>query len=858
MENDIVKLIVSGAGVSEANTEYTESGKRDNVRRWESSNGYEMFRFNVPGKGKSSGRRWFFGKIGNKAVYYIKDNSNVPPKEGWSCHPTGQPPVPTIEYVYKNGAPKEESEIEDIVDDTVKKEEEEKAAKEAEEKAKKEAEEKAKKEAEEKAKREAEEKAKREAEEKAKREAEEKAKREAEEKAAKEEEERMKREAEEKAKREAEEKARKEAEEKAAKEAEEKAKREAEEKAAKEAEEKAKREAEERMKREAEEKAAKEAEEKARKEAEEKARKEAEEKARKEAEEKAAKEEEERRKREAEEKAAKEEEERRKREAEEKAAKEAEEKARKEAEEKAKREAAEKAAKEAEEKAAREAEEKAAKEAEEKAKKEAEEKAKEAEERMKKEAEERMKREAEEKAAKEAAEKKPVSALERLLQITPTMTIQPVQAPAEEEAEEPVVSPSERMLCSGVLAGAVSACAIAHDMPVFTCTFTRDFAAGGRNQKEQWTVEIAYSRFRALHNYYRHAYPAANLPKLPVPVKKTNVKALEAAAAEMNGFLQGVLNLRNSGLVDTAFANEKVPAEEALLSDVLQMVLRGYGTHNPLGQKEGGVRVKLVLDNAVPFGFLKDEDRIALQNDCCADCGARIGGKQGLFKKDYRYCEYSHYYYCLNCHSNSTFIIPGRLVLLWDFKSYPVANVCAEYLRSIFDQPLICVSSVNPELMEKNATLKRIRELRSRLSFMYDYVNTCKQREELMRVLEPRLYFMTGTEMLSLKDFLDIKNGTLLPWLERVVAVINKHITQDCVLCKAKGFYCEICKKGPEIFPFQFESTVICRRCNSVYHKSCYTGMENCPKCKRIHERNLKEKEELGDFSEKLVDEERH
>ena len=43
-----------------------------------------------------------------------------------------------------------------------------------------------------------------------------------------------------------------------------------------------------------------------------------------------------------------------------------------------------------------------------------------------------------------------------------------------------------------------------------------------------------------------------------------------------------------------------------------------------------------------------------------------------------------------------------------------------------------------------------------------------------------------------------------------------------------------------------------------MYHKSCYPGMENCPKCKRIHERNLKEKEELGDFSEKLVDEERH
>lgn len=194
-------------------------------------------------------------------------------------------------------------------------------------------------------------------------------------------------------------------------------------------------------------------------------------------------------------------------------------------------------------------------------------------------------------------------------------------------------------------------------------------------------------------------------------MKKTNAKALEAAVAEMNGFLQGVLNLRNSGLVDAAFANEKVPAEEALLSDVLQMVLRGYGTHNPLGQKEGGVRVKLVLDNAVPFGFLKDEDRIALQNDCCADCGARIGRQawasggrvrcrrpvqEGLpllrvqpllLLPELPQQQHLH-------HPRAAGVIVG-------LQELPVANVCAEYLRSIFDQPLICVSSVNPELMEK-------------------------------------------------------------------------------------------------------------------------------------------------------------
>ena len=465
--------------------------------------------------------------------------------------------MPTIEYVYKNGAPKDESEIEDIVENDTKSEkvDEEKAKKEAEEKARLE------KEAEEKKKLE-EERLKKEAEEKERLEKERLEK------------ERLEKEAEEKARKEAEEKKRLE-----------------EEKAKKEAEEKERIEKERLEKEAAEERARKEAAEKERlaKEAEEKAKKEAEEKARKEAEEK------------------------------ERLAKEAEEKARLEAEERAKKEAEEKAKKEAEERARKEAEEK-------------ERLAKEAEEQAKKEAEEKAKREAEEQA-KNAAEEKPAkpSALERLLQSTPTMTIEPAQPAVDEEYEEPIISPSERMLCSGVLAGSVTECALVHDTPTYTCTFTRDFASRQHNppnQKEQWTSAIPYSRFRALHNYYHHVYPAVSFPKLPSPVKKANKKQLDVATAEMNNYLQGVLNLRNSGRIDAPFANEQVPAEDALLRDVLQMVMRGYGIHNPLGQKEGGVRVKLVLDNEAPFGFLKDEDRIALQNDCCADCGARIGGKR--------------------------------------------------------------------------------------------------------------------------------------------------------------------------------------------------------------------------------------
>ena len=101
-------------------------------------------------------------------------------------------------------------------------------------------------------------------------------------------------------------------------------------------------------------------------------------------------------------------------------------------------------------------------------------------------------------------------------------------------------------------------------------------------------------------------------------------------------------------------------------------------------------------------------------------------------------------------------MIPCRLVNNFDFKQYPVANVCAEYLSSIYEQPVICISAVDPMNVEKNSTLRQVRQLRTVLSYMYDYIKVCKQKEELLHILEPRLYFMMGTEMLSIKDFEDV------------------------------------------------------------------------------------------------------
>lgn len=62
---------------------------------------------------------------------------------------------------------------------------------------------------------------------------------------------------------------------------------------------------------------------------------------------------------------------------------------------------------------------------------------------------------------------------------------------------------------------------------------------------------------------------------------------------------------------------------------------------------------------------------------------------------------------------------------------YPVACVCKSYLDNIADQPLICLSAVNPLIVERNDVLRRLRSYRLKLSLIYDYVKVCKQCNEV-------------------------------------------------------------------------------------------------------------------------------
>ena len=79
-----------------------------------------------------------------------------------------------------------------------------------------------------------------------------------------------------------------------------------------------------------------------------------------------------------------------------------------------------------------------------------------------------------------------------------------------------------------------------------------------------------------------------------------------------------------------------------------------------------------------------------------------------------RLCSYTGMLYCPGCHTNSSAIIPARVLHHWDFARRPVSALAAEFLASIASQPLLCIGAVNPGLYARIPALSRAHELRSR------------------------------------------------------------------------------------------------------------------------------------------------
>ncbi|KAG8378861.1 hypothetical protein BUALT_Bualt07G0028700 [Buddleja alternifolia] len=200
-----------------------------------------------------------------------------------------------------------------------------------------------------------------------------------------------------------------------------------------------------------------------------------------------------------------------------------------------------------------------------------------------------------------------------------------------------------------------------------------------------------------------------------------------------------------------------------------------------------------------------------------------------------RLCEYSGQLFCSSCHNNDTAVLPARVLHYWDFTRYPVSLLAKSFLDSISDQPMLCVSAVNPFLFSKVPTLQHVANIRNRISAMLPYVR-CPFRRSIYKGLGSRRYLLDSNDFFALRDLIDLSKGVFsaLPvMVETVSRKIEEHITEQCLVCYDVGIPCSARQDCDNplslIFPFQAREVKKCRSCELVFHKNCFKKIACCP-----------------------------
>ncbi|KAL9314116.1 hypothetical protein ACSQ67_019568 [Phaseolus vulgaris] len=174
-----------------------------------------------------------------------------------------------------------------------------------------------------------------------------------------------------------------------------------------------------------------------------------------------------------------------------------------------------------------------------------------------------------------------------------------------------------------------------------------------------------------------------------------------------------------------------------------------------------------------------------------------------------RLCEYTGQLFCYSCHTNETAVLPARVLHHWDFTHYHVSQLAKSYLDSIYEQPMLCVTAVNPFLLSKVPALLHIMSVRKKIGIMLPYVR-CPFRRAINRGLGNRRYLLESNDFFALRDLIDLSRGVFaaLPvMVETVSRKIMEHITDQCLVCCDVGDPCNARQDCSDpsslIFPFQ-------------------------------------------------------
>ena len=122
-------------------------------------------------------------------------------------------------------------------------------------------------------------------------------------------------------------------------------------------------------------------------------------------------------------------------------------------------------------------------------------------------------------------------------------------------------------------------------------------------------------------------------------------------------------------------------------------------------------------------------------------------------------CEYTKQLYCTDCHQNQRSILPWCVLQNWDFCPGRVSDVAHEYLTSIADQPILCVSAIRPQLFSRIPLFQKLRDQRISLHKRFLRLHGTRHEHELVQALGHRAYYLENTEFWSMSDLVSVSKG---------------------------------------------------------------------------------------------------
>ncbi|CAA7056488.1 unnamed protein product [Microthlaspi erraticum] len=366
---------------------------------------------------------------------------------------------------------------------------------------------------------------------------------------------------------------------------------------------------------------------------------------------------------------------------------------------------------------------------------------------------------------------------------------------------------------------------------------------------DNWEIERRYRDFYSLYRRLTSLFadqgwtlptPWASVEKESRKVFGTSISAVSERTVLIEDCLNSVLQSRFFPALPNALLRFLSPQDASSSgSDSIFSPTGSAGNTFAATNSSYGNTISLIVDIR-PHKSVKQ--LLEAQHYICAGCHIYFDDGATLVR-DFvkalgwgktRLCEYTGQLFCSTCHTNDMAVLPARVLHHWDFNRYPVSQLAKSYLDSIHEQPMLCVSAVNPFLSSKVPALNHIMSIRKRITMMIPYVR-CPFRKTLNRGLSSRRYVLESTDFFALRDLIDLSKGPFaaLPAIvETVRRKILEHITEQCLVCCDVGIPCnarQACDDTSSlIFPFQEDEVKKCRSCGSVFHKRCFSRLSNC------------------------------